>query len=41
VSHTPEFDFLEGGGEMGALTRAYDWQASTLGSPKLGRKACA
>jgi two-component sensor histidine kinase len=33
VSQPPAFDFLEGGGEMGALTRAYDWQASTLGSP--------
>jgi hypothetical protein len=24
-------DFLAGGGEMGALTRAYDWSASPLG----------
>jgi PAS domain S-box-containing protein len=27
-------DFLAGGGEMGALMRAYDWSASTLGSPE-------
>jgi two-component sensor histidine kinase len=33
VSHPASFDFLEGGGEMGALTRAYNWQASPLGSP--------
>jgi PAS domain S-box-containing protein len=26
-------DFLAGGGEMGALTRAYDWSASPLGAP--------
>jgi len=26
-------DFLAGGGEMGALTRAYDWSASPLGPP--------
>src|ERR1700716_2014932 len=26
-------DFLAGGGEMGALTRAYDWSASPLGNP--------
>ena len=26
-------DFLAGGGEMGALTRAYDWSASPLGEP--------
>jgi PAS domain S-box-containing protein len=26
-------DFLAGGGEMGALTRAYDWSASPLGKP--------
>jgi PAS domain S-box-containing protein len=26
-------DFLAGGGEMGALMRAYDWSASTLGPP--------
>jgi PAS domain S-box-containing protein len=27
-------DFLAGGGEMGALTRAYDWSASPLGPPE-------
>src|SRR6202165_3949021 len=27
-------DFLAGGGEMGALTRAYDWLASPLGKPE-------
>jgi PAS domain S-box-containing protein len=27
-------DFLAGGGEMGALTRAYDWSASPLGLPE-------
>lgn len=27
------YPFLEGGGEMGALTRAYDWSRSDLGSP--------
>jgi hypothetical protein len=27
-------DFLAGGGEMGALTRAYDWSASQLGAPE-------
>ncbi|SHI11484.1 PAS domain-containing hybrid sensor histidine kinase/response regulator [Bradyrhizobium erythrophlei] len=26
-------DFLAGGGEMGALTRAYDWSATPLGKP--------
>ncbi|WP_371126019.1 PAS domain-containing protein [Bradyrhizobium sp.] len=26
-------DFLAGGGEMGALTRAFDWSASPLGEP--------
>jgi PAS domain S-box-containing protein len=26
-------DFLAGGGEMGALTRAYDWSATPLGPP--------
>jgi PAS domain S-box-containing protein len=30
----PSFaDFLAGGGEMGALTRAYDWSANPLGPP--------
>jgi PAS domain S-box-containing protein len=27
-------DFLAGGGEMGALTRAYDWSTSPLGLPE-------
>ena len=27
------FDFLAGGGEMGALTRAHDWSATPLGEP--------
>src|SRR6476469_7586554 len=27
-------DFLAGGGEMGALTRAYDWSSSPLGKPE-------
>jgi PAS domain S-box-containing protein len=27
-------DFLAGGGEMGALMRAYDWSASPLGKPQ-------
>src|SRR6202171_4308732 len=27
-------DFLAGGGEMGTLTRAYDWSASPLGKPE-------
>ncbi|HBF31374.1 HWE histidine kinase domain-containing protein, partial [Rhizobium sp.] len=27
-------DFLQGGGEMGALTRAYDWTNSPLGPPE-------
>lgn len=26
--------FLCGGGEMGALTRAYDWEATPLGPPE-------
>ena len=32
-SERPNFDFLAGGGEMGALTRAFDWSRSSLGSP--------
>ena len=28
-----EFYFLEGGGEMGALTRAFDWGKTSVGSP--------
>ncbi|MGY4593732.1 hypothetical protein ACVWXL_001478 [Bradyrhizobium sp. GM22.5] len=26
--------FLSGGGEMGALTRAFDWSKTSLGSPE-------
>jgi two-component sensor histidine kinase len=29
-----EIDFLAGGGEMGALTRAHDWDATPLGPPQ-------
>jgi PAS domain S-box-containing protein len=28
-------DFLAGGGEMGALTRAYDWASTPLGRPEI------
>jgi PAS domain S-box-containing protein len=28
-------DFLAGGGEMGALTRAHDWSATPIGSPDI------
>jgi len=31
VSKPTSADFLAGGGEMGALTRAYDWSASPMG----------
>ena len=27
-------DFLAGGGEMGALTRGFDWSKTSLGSPQ-------
>ncbi len=30
----PDSKFLEGGGEMGAITRAYNWADSALGEPK-------
>jgi PAS domain S-box-containing protein len=30
ITHPP---FLDGGGEMGALIRAHDWQATSLGDP--------
>ena len=30
----PALAFLRGGGEMGALIRAFDWQASALGKPE-------
>lgn len=33
VNKPTSADFLAGGGEMGALTRAYDWSASPLGPP--------
>jgi len=29
----PDFPFLIGGGEMGALIRAHDWSGTTLGTP--------
>jgi two-component sensor histidine kinase len=32
-SERPGFDFLAGGGEMGALMRAFDWANSLVGSP--------
>src|SRR3984885_11854508 len=34
INRPTSVDFLAGGGEMGALTRAYDWSASPLGSPE-------
>ena len=27
-------DFLAGGGDMGALMRAFDWSATSLGLPR-------
>jgi PAS domain S-box-containing protein len=33
ITRPTSADFLAGGGEMGALTRAYDWSASPLGKP--------
>lgn len=30
----PTFDFLSNGGEMGALMRAHDWDATSLGKPQ-------
>jgi two-component sensor histidine kinase len=33
-SETPGHLFLRDGGEMGALTRAYDWSSSPLGNPE-------
>src|SRR5215831_15122777 len=32
-SHPPTPGFLQGGGEMGELIRAYDWDSTPLGSP--------
>jgi PAS domain S-box-containing protein len=34
INRPASADFLAGGGEMGALTRAYDWSASPLGPPE-------
>jgi PAS domain S-box-containing protein len=34
INRPTSADFLAGGGEMGALTRAYDWSASPLGLPE-------
>jgi two-component sensor histidine kinase len=33
-SHDKGTDFLSGGGEMGARTRAFDWAATSLGAPE-------
>jgi PAS domain S-box-containing protein len=33
INRPTSADFLAGSGEMGALTRAYDWSASQLGNP--------
>jgi signal transduction histidine kinase/DNA-binding response OmpR family regulator len=33
VAELPSLNFLAGGGEMGALIRAHDWEATPLGSP--------
>jgi PAS domain S-box-containing protein len=34
INRPTSADFLAGGGEMGALMRAYDWSASPLGEPQ-------
>ena len=34
IDKSASADFLAGGGEMGALTRTYDWSASPLGPPE-------
>src|SRR5215218_234082 len=34
IDRSTSADFLAGGGEMGALTRAYDWSSTSLGSPE-------
>ena len=34
INRPTSADFLAGGGEMGALTRAHDWSATPLGSPE-------
>jgi PAS domain S-box-containing protein len=31
----PKYYFLEGGGEMGELTRAFDWSKTAIGSPEI------
>jgi signal transduction histidine kinase len=36
---TREFNFLSGGGEMGALMRAHDWAATPLGVPEAWPRA--
>ena len=33
-AETPALDFLEGGGEMGAAMRAFDWASTPLGPPQ-------
>jgi PAS domain S-box-containing protein len=33
ITKSSSADFLSGGGDMGALTRAYDWSATPLGKP--------
>ena len=33
IDDVPSHDFLRGGGEMGALTRAHDWAKTPLGPP--------
>lgn len=33
-TRTPDFDVLAGGGELGALMRAFDWASSPLGPPE-------
>jgi len=35
INRPTSADFLAGGGEMGALTRAHDWSASPLGPPEI------
>ncbi|HEY3892828.1 MAG TPA: PAS domain-containing protein [Bradyrhizobium sp.] len=34
INKSASADFLAGGGEMGALTRTYDWSANPLGRPE-------
>jgi signal transduction histidine kinase/DNA-binding response OmpR family regulator len=34
TAHEPSLNFLAGGGEMGALIRAYDWANTPLGNPE-------